>query len=230
MPQLLETVPQDIKSAHDYKPCAPEFFRWVVVGGYALVLLSALVYGIFVLRERQQNTLAAKDQQRMDEINTKINSIRDKGSQTRDIRGQYEEWKSWLKGNYALSGFLMQMYKALPEGARLQELTLDEDKAQAGNFAMKIRFFGQGENRVANTQDFEDKLSDMGVELQNRQESVAEGGKTEIDATISLPKTFYPGALPTMPKPPMTSPMPMQSPQPTPAAGGADVPRTGGRR
>jgi hypothetical protein len=191
--QLLETVSQDIKSARDYKPCAPEFFRVVVLSAYGLVLLSLVAWGLFVLREKQQNTLADKDQKRLTELNEKIASVHEQGAKSQMLKRRYDTWQGWLKGNYNLSSFLAQLYKVLPEGTRLQELTLKEEGRRQGAFTMKMRFFSLGENRVPDTQDFEDKLTAMGVELQERQQSVSEGGKTQIDATMVLPRDYFPG-------------------------------------
>lgn len=193
--QLLEKVPQDIKAGRDYTPCAPEFFRWVVIGGYLLVLLSAVVWGLFVLKERQRNSMQIKDKQRLQEIIAQINAVKAKDDESQALRTRYMQWYAWLRGNYSLSKYLGKLFETLPEGSRLQELDLRDAQTRPGAFTLKMRFFAQGENRMTDTQDFEEKLTGLGVDIQNRQQSVTEGGKTEIDTTVQLPKAYYPAAL-----------------------------------
>lgn len=198
--QLLEKVAQDIKTVRNYTPCAPDFFRWVVVGGYLTVVLSALVWGLFVVRERQQEASQNKDKIKLQEIVAQLAEVQQQTAQTGKLRARYEEWNNWLKGNYTLSKFLAQTFTVLPQGARLQELDLRENAQRPGAFSIKMRFFAQGENRVTNTQEFEDKLAALGVNLQDSQQSVSEGGKMEMNASLVLPRSFYPaGVGPAMP-------------------------------
>ncbi len=193
---LLENIPQDIKSARDYKPCAPDFFRWVVLGGYGVVLLSVLIWGFCVLREGQQDTVASKDKKQLEEIKKKIADIKSQGAKDKDIKERYENWNNWLKGNYTMSSFLLDLYKCLPQETRLQEFSLKEAPGESGQFDMMMRFFSHGENSVPNTDDFEEKLTAMGVELQDRQQSVGEGGRMEISAGIALPGRYYQAGAP----------------------------------
>lgn len=192
--QLLEQVPQDIKAGRKYTPAAPEFFRWVVLGAYLTVILSAAVWGLFVLRERQQNSLQVKDKQRLQEIVAQINAVKEKDGESLALHVRYARWYGWLKGNYNLSGYLAKLFGALPEGSRLQELDLRDAQTKPGVFTLKMRFFAQGENRLTDTQEFEEKLAKLGVDVQERQQSVTEGGKTEIDTTVQLPREYYPQA------------------------------------
>lgn len=197
---LLESIPQDIKSERNYKPCAPEIFRWIVVSSYGVVLLCAVVWGVFLLRERQQNSVADKDQQRIEEVKKQIQEVRAKSAESQKTREKYDQWKSWLRENYMLSGFLAQLYKSLPTDTRLQEMSLKEDPTRSGMFLMRMRFFARGENAVPGTQEFEEKLMALGVEIQEQGQSVAEGGKAEINALLRLPPSFYP-ALNSTPAP-----------------------------
>ena len=192
--QLLEKVPQDIKAGRDYTPCAPEFFRWVVIGGYLLVLVSAAVWGLFVLKERQRHSMQIKDKQRLQEVVAQINAVKAKDDESQALRSRYIQWYAWLRGNYSLSKYLAKLFETLPEGSRLQELDMRDAQTKPGVFTLKMRFFGQGENRVTDTQDFEEKLTKLGVDMQNRQQSVAEGGKTEVDTVVQLPKSYYPAS------------------------------------
>lgn len=190
--QLLETVPQDIKAGREYTAAAPGFFRWVVLGGYLTVVLSAVVWGLFVLKERQQNSLQVKDKQRLQEIVAQINAVKAQDSQSQELRVRYERWQGWLRGNYSLSRYQKKLFETLPEGSRLQELDMRETGVRPGAFKLKMRFFAQGENRLTDTQEFEDRLAKLGVDVQNRQQSVTEGGKMEIDTSLKLPREFYP--------------------------------------
>jgi Tfp pilus assembly protein PilN len=189
--KLLEKVPQDIKGARDYSPCAPGFFRWVVIGGYLSVILSALIFGLFVLREKQQNSLQAKDKQRLEEVGRQIQEIKEKEGKSQNLRARYSEWENWLKGNYSISGFLGDVYRTLPEGVRLQEFSLKEQQGRSGTFSLKMRFFSHGSQPV-NTQDFEDRLTQMGVALKQNEQSVGDNGRAEMNAEITLPKNYYP--------------------------------------
>ena len=194
--QLLETFAQDIKSSRNYKPCAPEFFRWLVIGSYMVVIFSAVIWGVFVFREHQQDTLATQDKKDLTEIGAQISAIQAQGAQSNEIRARYEDWNNWLKGNYNLSSFLMEIYKSLPQGTRLQELTLKPQPNAFGNFSIMMRFFSRGANSIPSTEDFEDKLTVLGVSQQDRQQTVGEAGRTEINANLVLPAQFYPGNSP----------------------------------
>ena len=116
--QLLEPVPQDIKTARDYTPCAPAVFRWIVVAGYLSILISALVWGLFVAKERQQNSVQNKDKERLEEVNKQIAAVHAKDEESQQLRARYEAWSLWLKGNYNISRYLGGLFAALPEGAR----------------------------------------------------------------------------------------------------------------
>jgi|GEM_PF-2310721 hypothetical protein len=191
--QLLETYPQDIKSARNYKPCAPESFRWIVAGSYIAVLLSIAVWSVFVFREHQLDNLANQDRKKLDEINAQISATQAQGAHSIEIKTHYEDWNRWLRGNYNLSSFLQEIYKSLPRDTRLQEMSLEAKPSEEGHFSLMMRFFSRGGGSIPNTEDFEDKLTTLGVDQQDRQQSVGDGGRTELNASVVLPSQYYPG-------------------------------------
>ncbi len=192
MLQLLETVPQDIKTQRDYKPCAPASFRWIMIGIYVSLLLGALVYGGFLLGETGKNSMAEKGRQQLADVQKKISEVQAKGSQNQQLRNRFEQWQSFLMENYSLSSFFNELFLALPEGMRLLDLSFEENNEMPGMFLLKMRFFSKGENEVPDTQEFEDKLTLMGAGPEGRQKSVAENGRMEIETIIRLPERFYP--------------------------------------
>jgi uncharacterized membrane protein len=190
--KLLETFPQDIKSERSYKPCAPGWFRWVVIGAYVSVLLIGAVAGVVSYNEGRVHAASKKSQGESEAIRQKIDALRAQSSQGNQVMANYNIVQDWLRGNYSIAAVMEDVFAALPTEARLQEMSLKKEQMEERVFQLRMRFFGRPSGLSVDVEPLEERLRELEMELANRQQSVAEGGRSELGGVVILPQRYFP--------------------------------------
>jgi hypothetical protein len=190
--KILESIPQDIKLKRRFTPCAPEAFRWIVVGVYGLLALAGLFYVGVDLWERRALSSSESEKRKLDNINAEINSIHDQSARANRLFGQYAQLQGWLGGNYAMSSILGSLFAALPENARLQEMEL-KNQDEGRRFALKLKLFHNAGTITPSFTGMEEKLQNQQYVLTDPEAS-APGVTSDADYSIILtaPSGFYP--------------------------------------
>lgn len=193
--KLLETTPQDIKVKHDFKPCAPASFRWIVAGAYILLILAGVFYVGVDLWDRRMMATSQAEKRKLDNINAEVASVRSQGEQTARLRDQYNQTQVWLRNNYSLAGILSSLFGALPESARIQEMDLANVNGTS-QFALKLRLFHTAGMPTPGFAPMEEKLQTAGFLLTDPE--VPAEGVTDVDYSILLtaPAQFFPNGRP----------------------------------